>query len=229
MTQSRELLRSKEHSLTTSAIVSKWLTFTYCNCCEGDSWSTWKFLKPPFLFQLHPKPPFPVLTSELFSLLLLPFALRFHKLKLQTADKTWTSPFDNLIKAMAFLPEKWSHAWACARMCVCVCTCTHTHTHTHTGSTGFPIISGSLQTSWILPTVSEWEPQPLVTWEAFSSSAFARGKELFLFPCAWENYRSYLIIGESQPTKPHACCFRSWSFCSFQPKMALSFREQETL
>ena len=129
MTQSRELLRSKEHSLTTSAIVSKWLTFTYCNSCEGDSWSTWKFLKPPFLFQPHPKPPFPVLTSELFSLLLLPFALRFHKLKLQTADKTWTSPFDNLIKAMAFLPEKWSHACACARMCVCAHTRTHTHTH----------------------------------------------------------------------------------------------------
>ena len=114
----------------------------------------------------------------------------------------------------------------CPHVCVCAHTCTHTHTHTHTGSTGFPIISGSLQTSWILPTVSEWEPQPLVTWEAFSSSAFARGKELFLFPCAWENYRSYLIIGESQPTKPHACCFRSWSFCSFQPKMALSFREK---
>lgn len=73
------------------------------------------------------------------------------------------------------------------------------HTHTHTGVPGLPIISWAPQTFWFLPTVSEWEPLPLVIWKGFST---AKGKELLLFRGAQENLRN-LCKKRYTPNQPN--------------------------
>ena len=62
------------------------------------------------------------------------------------------------------------------RMCVHADTHTHTHHWFHWFASHF---RGSIALLNLTP-VSEWEPPPLAIWKAFSSLAFAKGKELLL-------------------------------------------------
>lgn len=113
---------------------------------------------------------------------------------------------------MAFLPEKRSSA------------CARTQTQTHTA---LPIISGCPQT---LESYPQSLRENASHWHSEKSSAprhLPKEKSFSSFHVHENTSGISGKIDASQPTKPHACCLRSLSFCSFQPEMAFSSREQE--